>query len=622
MGSKFYSDYSLKLYIQKLDSSGVNQWLLNPEILPPYALFHPVSYSKSIQIDSTGHIYITGGFKGSIIFGTDTLHSNAYSNIYNTFVVKLDTNGNYVWAKHIKGTKGCNIKGVALDVTPSGDIYTTGTFNDTIEFIIGSDTTQYFDSMYVDNHFVQTYITKLDSSGQFKWVKFLSDSSHIETTDLKINSDENVYTVGRFTNSLDFDPGIDTFRLHASPYTQTMYINKLDSNGNFINTKTIFSNQSSFNPRLDIDKNNHLYISGSFSDTVDLDPGIDSMLAYSYGDYFSIVTKLDSNEEFIWGQVIGEGNNRLFSNSIACDGIGNAYVTGIFQDTVDLIAGPDSLILISTAPGVPGIDAFNVKINGCNSSYTDVISTCLPLTWLDGNTYYSDNNTAVFITTNSNGCDSIINLNLTFQNNSSIDTIYSCNSFTWIDGITYTQNNNSAMHTLTNSFGCDSIITLNLILDTFDITVSQLGNTVFANLPGATYQWLNCTYGYTIMNGATTQSYTMPAFTSDYAVEITYNGCSDTSTCYSAIPFGINETNNDNVFSIYPNPTTGIIHFEIGNTKNVQIKVYNELGRTLYNKTLSPNNLKSLDLSKFDGKIFIIELSNTQHIKQFKIFKY
>ena len=40
------------------------------------------------------------------------------------------------------------------------------------------------------------------------------------------------------------------------------------------------------------------------------------------------------------------------------------------------------------------------------------------------------------------------------------------NSFTWIDGNTYTSSNNTATHTLTNTEGCDSIITLNLTIET------------------------------------------------------------------------------------------------------------------------------------------------------------
>ena len=51
----------------------------------------------------------------------------------------------------------------------------------------------------------------------------------------------------------------------------------------------------------------------------------------------------------------------------------------------------------------------------------------------------------------------------------STDNHIACDSFTWIDGVTYTSNNNSAIYTLVgaNAAGCDSIVTLNLTVNYF-----------------------------------------------------------------------------------------------------------------------------------------------------------
>ena len=53
----------------------------------------------------------------------------------------------------------------------------------------------------------------------------------------------------------------------------------------------------------------------------------------------------------------------------------------------------------------------------------------------------------------------------------STDNHIACDSFTWIDGVTYTSSNNTAMYTLVgaNAAGCDSIVTLNL-----EIKISSL----------------------------------------------------------------------------------------------------------------------------------------------------
>jgi hypothetical protein len=53
----------------------------------------------------------------------------------------------------------------------------------------------------------------------------------------------------------------------------------------------------------------------------------------------------------------------------------------------------------------------------CTTVYgVDVIQTCTPITWIDGNTYTQNNNTATFLLpgASQNGCDSVVTLNLTF----------------------------------------------------------------------------------------------------------------------------------------------------------------------------------------------------------------
>ena len=105
-----------------------------------------------------------------------------------------------------------------------------------------------------------------------------------------------------------------------------------------------------------------------------------------------------------------------------------------------------------------------------NPTYgTDYQTHCVSYTWIDGITYTSNNNSATYTYANasSNGCDSIVTLDLTI-NNVSYHTDYQthCDTYTWIDGNTYTSDNNTAIFTYpnANSFGCDSIVYLDLTI--------------------------------------------------------------------------------------------------------------------------------------------------------------
>jgi len=85
---------------------------------------------------------------------------------------------------------------------------------------------------------------------------------------------------------------------------------------------------------------------------------------------------------------------------------------------------------------------------------------------LDGNTYNASNNSATFIIDNAAGCDSIVTLNLTITSpTNAIDMQTACVSYTWIDGNTYTTSNNTAIYIIDNAAGCDSIVTLNLTIN-------------------------------------------------------------------------------------------------------------------------------------------------------------
>ena len=173
--------------------------------------------------------------------------------------------------------------------------------------------------------------------------------------------------------------------------------------------------------------------------------------------------------------------------------------------------------------------------------------------------------TAIDLTSNNNG---IINGAIYTRNTPpssgnilTIDTVNACESYTWIDGNTYIISNNSATVIETNSFGCDSVIQLNL-------TITPYPNTsIIENIPSLTadqfasgYQWLNCNNDYSIIIGETNQTFT-PTETGNYAVAISLNGCIDTSEC---IPVNLSEINDfKNTFvSVYPNPVSEILEIK------------------------------------------------------------
>ena len=231
--------------------------------------------------------------------------------------------------------------------------------------------------------------------------------------------------------------------------------------------------------------------------------------------------------------------------------------------------------------GCDSVVTLNLTINYSSSS-TDVQTGCDEFLWIDGNLYTAGNNTATHTLTNATGCDSVITLDLTMNYSTySTDTQSACDEFTWMDGNTYTTDNNTATHTLTNSQGCDSVITLNLTITSIDSSVSQTGTTLLAALSGASYQWLNCNNGFAVIPGETNQSFNAQA-NGYYAVEITLNGCADTSDCFAINNVGISEKNISPNIQAYPNPTSATVTIDLGKrVSRCTIEVMNSNGQLI-----------------------------------------
>ena len=130
-----------------------------------------------------------------------------------------------------------------------------------------------------------------------------------------------------------------------------------------------------------------------------------------------------------------------------------------------------------------------------------------------------------------------------------------------------------------NAAGCDSVMTIDVDITEVDVNVTDNGDqTLTADQGGAFYQWLSCTQGFAPVSGATNQTF-VPTQIGQYAVEITYNGCVDTSNCYNITSIGITESGQE-LIEVYPNPAVGRLHLRA--TQNGRVSIFDATGRLVY----------------------------------------
>jgi len=121
------TDYDI--FVAKQDSSGEVVWV--SQFTGPQT--NPVPFQvRTIITDTQGNIYTVGYFTGnSITFGSFTLALST-STTGNSFMIKQDSSGNVLWAKQFEATKSVYIEKMTKDV--SDNFYLTGTFSGTADF--------------------------------------------------------------------------------------------------------------------------------------------------------------------------------------------------------------------------------------------------------------------------------------------------------------------------------------------------------------------------------------------------------------------------------------------------------------------------------------------------------
>lgn len=481
----------------------------------------------SLRVDVLGNVFSHGSFKGIADFdpgpGTFFLDSQKGQS---AFIQKLDHNGNFIWAKAflIQDTLSGGCEGKSIDLDSDGNVYCTGYFQGPVDFDPGPGVN------IPPSNARGEYIVKLDSSGNFLWIKhttIVESWGNAFVNAIKIDRNNDIYTTGDGYR-VDLDPGPDTLALIAGTY-----VKKLDKNGNLIWAKS-YGGPGYHAECLSIttDTFGNVYSTGFFKDSTDLDPSSNTLIYYTYSINSSgdgtYLQKLNSNGDLLWAGILQGNFGGSMGQDISVDNIGNVFTAGGYGGTVDFD---------------PGSGVFNQTIpNNKTASYILKLSQCKVLT---------------------------------------TDYVTACDSLTWMDGITYHQSTQSAYFTLPSSAGCDSIICLSLTIPVIDTIVNVSPNGVFSsNHNSASYQWLDCHNGYAALPGDTLQTFT-PTVNGDFAVEINLYGCIDTSACVHIGNVGIDEIEGSTI-RLFPNPNPGKFILDLGDLRAKEVRILNSLGQEMF----------------------------------------
>ncbi|HYD21316.1 MAG TPA: SBBP repeat-containing protein [Flavipsychrobacter sp.] len=239
-------------------------------------------------------------------------------------IEKLDSAGNFMWAKQISGNNDKDPHGLAVDTL--SNVYVTGQFRATADFDPDAGISNLTSTASYD-----AFIAKYDSAGNYQWAKQISSGFNEAGNDIATDVFGNVVVTGFFdAGTVDFDPGPGVYSITAAD--RDMFVLKLRSDGGFAWANSVHPGGNDRGLRIATDGHGNVYTTGDFFGGADFDPGPGEYWL-SAGVY---IQKLDSAGNFAWARAFPAD----VPADITVDQTNDVYLVGSYTSGGDFDPGP------------------------------------------------------------------------------------------------------------------------------------------------------------------------------------------------------------------------------------------------------------------------------------------
>ncbi len=313
-----------------------------------------------ITTDTDGNVIIVGyfGITGSATQCTVDFdpgpgtYNLTHTGGWDPFILKLDRDGNFIWARTLgastPGATDERLWDVATDST--GALYVTGFIQGTYDLDPGAGAAPVTSVGEKD-----IVLAKYDSAGAYVWGFSIADTgdtaTNLKETSVTVDSNGHVFLTGHFNGTADFDPTAGTANLSSTGQADLFIARYAQADGACqlaIRLGTSF-NDTAPPGTARIGPDGHLYLTGKFRGTVDLDPSAATFNVTNVGTTDNIwVASYTPDLALRWGFSIASGNGLDGGHRVdfTRDGSG-LYVAGWFSGVTDFDGGAGSYTLTS-----------------------------------------------------------------------------------------------------------------------------------------------------------------------------------------------------------------------------------------------------------------------------------
>lgn len=531
------------------------------------------SIGHFIATDAIGNVYVVGDFRGTVDFDPSLSVFNLTSQGQTDgFIQKMDVNGNFVWAKSISGASYNYCNSIMID--PNGDLIIGGSFSGPTDF----DPGPMVNILNSNSNVYDLFTMKLNAQGDLIWAKSTGGNYSDRSQEIALDGDGNIYTIGTYSGTSDFDPGISSANLSTNGLGDVdVFLQKLDNDGNFVWVKSLGQMHSGIGYSVATGSSNEVVVTGQFNGTADLDPGPGVLNHTSNGQYDVFVQKFFPNGDLQWAKTFG-GTGDDIGLSVKIGLTGKIYLAGTFNNNIDF--NPTGTPILASSNGSSDIFIEQLEVNG-------------DLIWVKTiGGIASDHSASISV--------------------DGKEFIYVTGSYgTTVDF----DPSNSVFEITSQGFS-----------DIFIEKLSSNSDFLWAKSSGGPLEDLS-TYIYAEDNGTiyvTGAFQGVADFDPDPSIfDLTSNGGNDVFvqklSVNNSSNVAIDELLSEQII-LWPNPSNGIVNLRLGDIENANLKVYDILGNLVYSQS-NLNKLVQIELPLINNSLYIFEIHQDHMIKRIKVLR-